>query len=56
MVTEEQYNELVLKFQKLEGKLDKFIASTGYNGVYTSEAPEYVQEYVKERKTRGEKE
>ena len=39
----------------LEDKLDKFIASVGYNGVYTSESPDYVQAYVKERKQRGEK-
>ena len=55
MVTEEMYNELVLKVQVLEDKLDKFIASVGYNGVYTSESPDYVQAYVKERKQRGEK-
>lgn len=56
MITEEMYQELVLKIQALEDKLDKYISSNGHSGVYTDDAPAYVKDYIKERKLRGEKE
>ena len=47
--------ELELKIQALDDKLDAFIEKSNVSGVYTDEAPNYVKDYVRERKMAGEK-
>jgi len=53
-ITEAMWIELGLTVQELADRLDEYLASTKNSGVYTSEAPEYVKEYIKKRKMAGE--